>query len=303
MPSNNCNTNDPRHNKTGRLDLVSNYSWTSLPSRSALRKEAPRVHVISYALQGTQLKQWLNGYSALTSQTAKEFYSKLYLTKRKREYIFPFLTDSVKSFGSSFSESFATFSSKGSVSRIMNSVSKDADLLVGAALGGFNGVLSMVEGAQEKVNSAIESMPTGGYKAIDSLKGVVSNVASNTSGAYIETPQFYQFQNSDAPLEVAFTLSNTMNANDIKKNKEFIDEFVSINKPTRNNAISMSYPHIYRVYVPGQRYMYWAYLDKLGITMVGNRRLINNKVVPEAYDITMSFKSLIIETSNFVSTL
>ena len=65
----------------------------------------------------------------------------------------------------------------------------------------------------------------------------------------------------------------------------------------------MDFPHIYKIHVKGLRFIRWAYLDNLSFSMVGQRRLVGKKMVPEAYVCTMSFKSLTVEVANFIDQL
>ena len=62
----------------------------------------------------------------------------------------------------------------------------------------------------------------------------------------------------------------------------------------------MTFPHIYKVRVPGLRFIKWAYCDNLNFSMVGQRRVIGEKLVPEAYQCNMTFRSLTVEVANFM---
>ena len=78
-------------------------------------------------------------------------------------------------------------------------------------------------------------------------------------------------------------------------------KLIEINKPKRNDAISVDPPRIYRVKLYGYRYMPWAHVNNLNIEMIGTKRMVNNVIMPEAYDITIGFEPLTIEVSNFMT--
>tara|TARA_R100001594_G_scaffold79426_4_gene114090 strand:- start:467 stop:1057 length:591 start_codon:yes stop_codon:yes gene_type:complete len=119
-------------------------------------------------------------------------------------------------------------------------------------------------------------------------------------GSFIETPKFYQYANTDQGLQISFALSNTLNDDAPLKNAEFIKEFTIINRPRREGPLGMTFPAIYHIEVPGLRYIEWAYLENFGISMLGQRRKINDVIIPEAYIITLNFISLTIEPANFM---
>jgi hypothetical protein len=47
--------------------------------------------------------------------------------------------------------------------------------------------------------------------------------------------------------------------------------------------------------------MPWAYVNSLDIEMLGTKRMINNIIIPEAYNISIGFQPLTIEVSNFLT--
>ena len=109
----------------------------------------------------------------------------------------------------------------------------------------------------------------------------------------------YQYEQNDGALEVSFVLSNTI-SDDIDKNAELVKKLTTINRPKRINSIAMEPPRIFQVKVPGQRFIKWAYCSSFGVNLLGTRRMIGGNIVPEGYQINMSFTSLTTEVSNFM---
>ena len=119
-------------------------------------------------------------------------------------------------------------------------------------------------------------------------------------GSYVETPKFYQYAQTDGGVSINFVLANTINEGDIEKNQKLIEKIIEESRPRRATAIAMSFPRIYTVEIPGLRYIRWAYLAQAAFNLMGQRRIIDKRIVPEAYAITLTFNSLTIETANFL---
>tara|TARA_R100000951_G_scaffold81182_2_gene68938 strand:- start:19 stop:837 length:819 start_codon:yes stop_codon:yes gene_type:complete len=264
-------------------NIVRDGAWTTLSTSSKLRAEAPRVMVTPYKLSSTAIKQAVKGFIAANSDNTDQFYNELYTIEGSKKgapvsngdpYFFPYFNDDFRSFTSEFADTLSNISDRGTVSvaQMLNDIGGEA---IGAA--------AQVVDFMENVKSAFKG--DGGP----------------STGTYIETPKFYQFDNTDAPLSVTFPLLNTVNPDvDIAQNQAFIKEFTIMNRPERLSAARMNFPHVYSVKIPGLRFIKWAYCDNLSFSMVGQRREIGGKIVPEAYQCNMSFKSLTVEVSNFL---
>jgi hypothetical protein len=275
-----------------RYNVVKDYDWTSIPRGSDLRNKAPRAWVKSYKLNSNGiLKRFRNYYEVLKIEDADDFYQRLYgtVTTPEDDFNFPFFGDSVRSFSNTFGDTFQNgFGDGGGIGTALDST---AQALLGtvAQVGGLVGTSA--------INEAIMLAGKGEIKG--ALKALGGGIASGGNpGSYIETPKFYQYENNDAPLDVSFVLSNTIN-DDYDKNHKLIQRLTYINRPFRKNSIAMDPPRIFRVGVPGHRYIKWAYCSSFGVNLMGTKREIGGVIVPEAYQISMSFTSLTVEVSNF----
>ena len=258
-------------------NIVKEGAWTTLSKNSPLRNETPRVRVVAYPMRSTQLRATIEGFASVVNEGTKKFYNNLYPVEKggKKVYVFPYFENDFRSFTNEFADTLSNITDRGTVS-VSQVVKNIGDELAGAA-------------AQvTELISNINAIPGSG---------------GPSTGTYIETPKFYQFDNTDAALNVTFPLLNTVDEKDIALNQQFIEEFTKINRPKRLNSVSMDFPHIYKIHVKGLRFIRWAYLDNLSFSMVGQRRLVGKKMVPEAYVCTMSFKSLTVEVANFIDQL
>jgi hypothetical protein len=202
---------------------------------------------------------------------AKDFYEGLYETTLGPKYVFPYFGDSFRQFTNDFADTLSNVTDRG-------------QKVIGA---------SALEGATK-----LAEQVAAGFGTMREFQGTLN--ASDNPGSYIETPKFYQFANTDQALQVQFPLLNTVSREGAKKNQKFIKEFTKLNRPHRENAIAMSFPHIYEVRVPGLRFIKWAYLSDLSFGLLGTRRMKGGKILPEGYTCSMTFNSLTVEVANFM---
>lgn len=272
------------------VNIVQDYSWTSIPRDAPLRDEAPMAIVRAIKPKFSQLQQFVSGYTNILStlNDGDDFYKKLYNGVKINNFYFPYFNDNVRSFYNEYSDTFSAISQRGASfagSNVLQQGANVAEELVGAAALG-----------REIKNSNI----TQSFRKIDvDPPGTIPQVPG-APGSYIETPKFYQYSNTDAPLQISFILANTIEPDDVDKNYKFITDFIRINRPERKGSIAVTFPAIYKIEVPGIRYIEWAACSLLSIQLLGTRRLINNRVIPEAYKCEFSFTSLTIEPANFI---
>tara|TARA_R100000805_G_C3624661_1_gene132183 strand:+ start:1001 stop:2476 length:1476 start_codon:yes stop_codon:yes gene_type:complete len=307
--------------KAGSYDIVGQYDWTSVPRNSGLRKEAPSAYITAYELEYSQLRSFIDGYMNILSpqnstgsynsnNPGLDFYKGLYTVNKDpiARFNFPFFGDSFRSFSSEFADTFSPISQRG------------AQMFGGKEIQGLGGAAeSIAGGGLAAVNALATLGNTGGNNGDESLADKVAKTASGIAtgvanklglnpgmqtigapGTYIETPKFYQYSNTDNGLQIAFTLSNTLEDDSIEKNFKFICDFTKINRPFRYGPIGMNYPAIYNLVVPGLRYIQWASLENFEVSLLGNRRKIGNHIIPEAYVCQFTFRSLTVEPSNFI---
>ena len=302
-----------------RFDIVNKYAWTTVAKNSQLRAEAPNAFVTGYELDKSQFQQFIEGYLNIGAQIIKEssgasnwdpgrlFYKNLYKpsTDSKISFNFPYFDNNIRSFSNNFDDTFSKVSSRGaqfggSFGSAFRSTEQEA-IGIAAAAGQSTGLLRSVAEAAGPGNMQNVINSVGDFTA-----AATGGSQSGMTGTYIETPKFYQYENTDAPLAVRFILANTIDEGDAEANLKFIRRFTEINRPKRHGPIEMSFPYIYHIEVPCQRYIEWAFLQDLQIELLGTKRKIQNRgggctIVPEAYGCTFQFKSLTVEAANFMA--
>lgn len=283
-----------------KFDVVKEYDWTSSPRGSGMRTKAPRVWVKSYKLNTNSIMTAVENYINIgktAGGSAKEFYDNMYgngVTTPEDDFNFPFFGDEVRSFGNTFGDTFQNgLGEGGGVGTAIDNIAKEVVGLIaqGSALVGGDNIAKAKDQIQNKdILGAIGTITSG-------IKG------GGDPGSYVETPMFYQFEKSDSPLNVSFALANTINSDSVSKNKALIDKLTRINRPLRRNSIAVDPPRIYQVKVPGHRFIKWAYCEQFSVKLLGTRREISGVIVPEAYQIDMSFKSLTLEHAGFMDSV
>lgn len=288
----------------GKFNIVKEYDWTSIPRGAELRNKAPKVVVRSYKLKSNSVLNRLKSYiQVATASSSKEYYDKMYgdATEQEDDFYFPYFDNSLRNISNKFGDTFQDgFGKEGGVGSGIEGLFKDR-LMKGV---GLVNAFTSAEGRAGFKNSLSQgdfSTFEGGYNAIaGAAKALYAGGTGGAAGTYIETPKFYEYGSAkESALTVNFKLANTLNS-DFMKNYKLIKKLIEINRPKRNDAISLDPPRIYRVKLYGYRYMPWAYVNQLAISMEGSKRMIDDVIIPEAYDISISFEPLTIEVSNFM---
>ena len=300
-------------------NVVKEYPWTSVPNGSGLRKEAPRAEVTSFELTQSQLRAFVSGYMNVFNENknndATKFIDELYQVKEgtETEYIFPFFEDTFRGFTNDYADTFSQISQRGAQMMGAELVQKAGNIMGEAGFGGLS--LLQQQGnqkAQQFVEGGFNQLNKYGKKAAAwSNENLGMDFSFNMNipqfpnpgefpGSYIETPKFYQYAQTDGGVTINFVLANTINDGDIEKNQKLIKTIIEEARPRRDTAIAMSFPRIYEITIPGLRYIRWASLANASFNLVGQRRIIDGRIVPEAYAMSLTFNSLTIETANFL---
>jgi hypothetical protein len=277
----------------GNYNVVKDYDWTSVPRGASLRNEAPKVMLRSYRIVSNQVINRLTNYLEVANKSADQFYEELYSKSAKLEdsFYFPFFSEQARSFNNQFSDTFQDgFGGSGGIGSA-------ADVIAQKYIGGLSQVKSVLgDGTITKVGNALGSgdIKGAGAALVDGLK------SGGSPGSYIETPKMYDYSSAnEGSMDISFILSNTLNS-DFNKNYELVKKLIEINRPKRNDSISMDPPRIFRAKLYGYRYMPWAYCSQFGVRLLGTKRMVNGVIMPEAYEISMGLQPLTAEPSNFM---
>lgn len=140
-------------------------------------------------------------------------------------------------------------------------------------------------------------------------------------GVYVEQSKQYQFGQQGRTFDITFPLLNTGSYEELKRNWQLIFGLVYQNKPGRVNRNLLELPVIYEFFIEGMAYMPYSYISRIQVDFIGNRRTMGidipnfnstdeneslekrttiNTVIPDAYNVKITFEGLNKETKNFL---
>lgn len=139
--------------------------------------------------------------------------------------------------------------------------------------------------------------------------GILSNQTSwDNSGIFIERPRYFQYDAKGDTVKVNFTLYNTLFDGTLagldkwKKNYQFIQSFALKNLPYKVSLFRYKTPLLYEVSVPGVKYLPISYVSNFRVGLKGTRRMLSyygkSIIVPDAWEIQITFTSLLAKTAN-----
>ena len=139
------------------------------------------------------------------------------------------------------------------------------------------------------------------------IKQLESNEERNT-----ETPKSYQMANDGAPFNITFPLINTEDELQVSANYQLVQLLKYQSRPYRSTRNLIVPIYLYEVFMPGIRYIPYAIIQNVSIAFQGVRMPMNvnilvddkptitSAIIPEAYKVTITLKSLTNETGNFM---
>lgn len=150
----------------------------------------------------------------------------------------------------------------------------------------------------------LQKLAAGASELIEKTAGMLNLASITEPGMFIQRPKFFNFANSEYTIDVNFYLFNTITPNAYLKNLDLITKLLIQNTPHRHNRILVDPPAIYELRVPGRGFYPYTFISKLEVTHEGTKRIltVNNKdtIIPDAFKLSLSFKSLTNEVNNFM---
>jgi len=160
-------------------------------------------------------------------------------------------------------------------------------------------------------NKVVQTVASGMSQMADSLSNAT---ILSQPGVYIEQPQLMDISSSTSTdITVTFPLLNTLSFDGAVKNYQLLWLLAFQNKPYRETKTVVNPSKIYRVYIPGIKYMHYAHISNLSVDFMGVRRTVRipmptvagtpsqvNVVMPDAYKVSITFKSLTTDMGNLM---
>lgn len=257
-------------------DIVTSYKWTT--TQGSYIDEAPRVFATAYGIESNAITKAVKSYYSLFDETfgglgrtitnGVSYYNNMHTANGKENYVFPFFNDDVRSLSNTWGDSY---------------------------VGSTNGTNTGVDYIGTLKNAADMTI---------NLINQTTALAQNKAGALFEPPKFYQYSQDEGPVTVSFVLINTDEEGDAAKNYKLVTKLINDNRFKRDdgNSFLVTPPKLWSVIVPGYRAIRWASCN-VAISLLGTRRWINldngKVLVPEGYNVNLTFMPLYTEPNNF----
>lgn len=150
----------------------------------------------------------------------------------------------------------------------------------------------------------LQTLAKGASELLEKTAGMLNLASITEPGMFIQRPKFFNFSTGEFTIDVNFYLFNTLSPNAYVKNLDLITKLLIQNTPHRHNRILVDPPSIYELRVPGRGFYPYTFISKFEVSHEGTKRMIvvNNKdtIVPDAFKVSMTFKSLTNEVNNFI---
>ena len=313
--------------KTLVIDVVSNYDWKVSPNSNIV--EHPYIILQEYRINKSPLLAQLS-YTVKTGVEGLGAVSKAIMgsPSDKRSFIEGLLKDLGESI-SSAEEKIQEVISSTEVDR-MEAVEENLE----GALKPFQGLYYLKKTnfkyklpyfskkMTERTGNWQAGYPGGSSSSVtDLIEGGLDFVARVGAGVpllgayaepglYIERGKYFQPTTGQDNIVVKFPLLNTLNPESIQKNFNLIWLLCFQNSSFRRNKTDVFPPCIYRVLIPGIRFMLYASISNITIEYVGTRRRMPvvhpatgetiDTAIPEAYNVELTITSLTTECGNFL---
>jgi len=132
--------------------------------------------------------------------------------------------------------------------------------------------------------------------------GAFAVAATNSKVGVMDRPKLFS-QHEFRTLNVKFPLFNTKDPDDWKKNRALCWVLINQNLFIKQSIMTGVPPVYYEAVIPGQHYSYAAYANNITINNRGNMHLLqddkgNNVVVPDAYEVNITLKDMVMPSRN-----
>jgi hypothetical protein len=161
---------------------------------------------------------------------------------------------------------------------------------------------------------------------------IAGSIRNPTQITYIERAKFFNYPTDGDEISFSFPLINTgaVSYNDVINNWQLIFLLLYNNKPGRLSPTQIEQPVIYEVEIPGTKFYPFCYMSSIDIKFQGSRRELPltlpyneqqpgfnssgtavtvdnqsafktiNAIIPDAYQVTITLKSMLGNTKNFM---
>jgi hypothetical protein len=150
-------------------------------------------------------------------------------------------------------------------------------------------------------DNVVANIIKDGFKTVTEAFNAASKVFSTSS--FTETVKTYKPSAEGNKIKFKFTLYNTKDIENVKNHYEFVVNFMKLNKHIRTNRTNVLPPVYYKMDIPGVRYSPACYVSNLSIRNEGKTRILDGRIIPDAYNIDIELTDLVSDCANLIGTL
>jgi hypothetical protein len=113
----------------------------------------------------------------------------------------------------------------------------------------------------------------------------------------LDRPRIFS-AHGERTITISFPLFNTVAPTDWKDNQKFIHTLMNQNLMYKTSFVTGVPPVFYDVFIPGQYYCWASCVTNLQVENLGNQRIIDGTIVPDAYQITITLTEMVLPSKN-----
>jgi len=253
------------------VDVIQDYPWCINTDDTQLLKECPKITVQFHKMKDNGVVRKINASIAAAKNTnASDYYKNLYDTEKEETFVFPYFDGEFVNYNNTFSDNIQNGSG------YVNVVADGVQNFVGAGYAVYEDMMSTYRAVMEKYEGGDFTNKTG-------------------RAVYVETPQYQQFGINGSGINVKFVLLNTNTSKGYEKNIKLVKRLSELCKPTRQSSIFVEPVKICKIQIHGYRNVPWAYCTNITVNGLGTKRMVGSGILPEAYEVNMSFAPMVME--------
>ena len=265
------------------FNVVSDFRWTL--SKHKDRKDVPYIWLKEFNSNETTIQKQINYYTQLLPDKVKavagqagdsdplDIYKEIFPhddISFCNQYIFPYFSKTNVEIST---PNWTQIEPAGDV--VASGASKLAGMIGGENWGA--GVQAAIDGLNSAANIGIAAQ----YPIVGAL----------------DRPRIFG-QHNERSISISFPLFNTVEADEWKANINLIHTLVNQNTMYKTSFVTGIPPVFYDVFIPGQYYCWASCVTNINVTNLGNMRVINGYIVPDAYQVDMTLTEMVQPSKN-----
>jgi hypothetical protein len=282
----------------GLINILKNYRWTL--SRHRDREDVPYIWLREFNSNETYIQKQLGYYSQLgflaVTERAKaaagvaslkeplDIYKEIFPHSDREnchDYILPYFSKTNVELGT------PTWSQIDPVGEVLQ---ESAEQVVSS------GVKFLAGKEAGKTAGNVMGSINQGMNLLTGLAKVVAMAQYPLVGAH-DRPRIFG-THSERTITVSFPLFNTVEKDEWKANQKFIHTLMNQNLMYKTSYVTGVPPVFYDVFIPGQYYCWASCVTNIQVENLGNTRMLEASIVPDAYQVSVTFSEMVVPSKN-----